>query len=147
VEYGTISSEVTALGYWDIDGDGLFDTYGTVKWQPGDYDLFTLNLFIAPDYRDGIIQWGGVLNSGSDQRGPVLQGVRFYKPCHLWVGYIPGDVTGNDVHNIDDVTALISYVLKGGGLDEFGAKAADVNGDGQATIADVTLLIAKVLKK
>ena len=147
VEYGTISSEVTTLGYWDVDQDGYYDTYGTVKWMPGNYELFTLNLAIAPDYRDGYIGWTGVLTSGADQRGAVLQGVRFAKPCHLWVGYPVGDVSGNETLNVDDVTALISYVLNGDGLDEFGIKAADLNGDGNVTIADVTMLIGKVLSK
>jgi len=148
VEYGTISSEVTTLGYWDVDGDDLYDTYGTVKWMPGTYELFTLNLDISPEYRDGYIGWYGVLTSGADQRGAVLQGVRFAKPCHLWVGYPVGDVSGNETLNVDDVTMLISYVLNGSGnLDEFGIVAADVNGDGNVTIADVTMLIGRVLSK
>ena len=147
VEYGTISSEVTTLGYWDVDQDGYYDTYGTVKWMPGNYELFTLNLAISSEYRDGYIGWTGVLTSGADQRGAVLQGVRFSRPCHLWVGYPVGDVSGNETLNVDDVTALISYVLNGEGLDEFGIKAADVNQDGNVTIADVTMLIGRVLSK
>lgn len=146
-EYRTISSEVSTLGYWDYDQDGYWDCYGTVKWQSGNHELFDMLLAIAPDFRDGYLGWSGVITSGADQRGAVLQGVRFSRPCHLWVGYMLGDVTGNDSHNVDDVTALISYVLKGDGLDEFGVAAADVNQDGNVTIADVTMLISMVLRK
>lgn len=144
-EYGTISSEITTLGYWDYDCDGYWDSYGTVKWAAGTYELFSLNLYISDDYRDSYIGWSGVLTSGSDQRGAVLQGVRYYKPCHLWVGYMPGDVTGNDKINIDDVTALIDYLLTGEGLDEFGVKAANCNGDNTTNISDVTWIINHLL--
>ena len=53
---------------------------------------------------------------------------------------IPGDVDGDGMLTISDVTDLIDLLLSGGG-----AGSADVDGDGNVTIADVTELIDKLL--
>jgi hypothetical protein len=58
---------------------------------------------------------------------------------------MPGDVTGNERINIDDVSALISYLVTDEGLDEWGIVAADANRDGKTTIADVTWIINQLL--
>ena len=146
--YGTISSEIIIPGYWDYDGDEYYESYGTVKWMPGSYDIFSMNFYVSPGFRSGDVVFGGTLTSGSDQRGAVLQGVRFHCPTHVWVGNILGDVDSNERLTVADVTALITYVLSGcgNGLNEFEIAAADVNQDGIVSIADVTLLISKVLK-
>ena len=146
--YATIGSNITVNGYWDYRDCGEWDSYGTVKWAPGAHSMFQYNFYIDPNFRSGYIIFDGRITSGSDLRGAILQDVRFYSRCWVWVGYCTGDVTGNEALNVDDVTALISYVLNGSGnLDEFGIKAADLNGDGNVTIADVTMLISRVLKK
>ena len=49
----------------------------------------------------------------------------------------PGDVNGDDIINIDDVTSLIDLLLSGDTLPDY----ADVNGDGVTSIKDVTILI------
>lgn len=145
--YATIGSTITERGYWDIDEDGWFDSYGTVKWTPGAHALFTFNFYVDPAFRAGYVIFDGRISSGSDQRGPILQDVRFYKRCWVWVGYMPGDVSGNERLTIDDVTMLINYLLSRDGLDEFELAAADVNRDGQVTIRDVSTLINRILKK
>ena len=53
----------------------------------------------------------------------------------------PGDVNGDDIINIDDVTSLIDFLLSGGTPSE----GADVNCDGIINIDDVTALIDKLL--
>lgn len=55
-----------------------------------------------------------------------------------------GDLNGDGMLNISDVTTIISIVLNG---TETAASnpAADVNGDGELSIGDVTTLISKVL--
>ena len=53
----------------------------------------------------------------------------------------PGDVNGDGVMSIADVTSLIDLLLDNGSVPEVG----DVNGDGQVTIADVTALIDQLL--
>lgn len=143
--YQNISAYITVPGYWDYNQDGEFESYGTAKWMPGDYNLFEYNLYVSPSFREGYIYFDGMITSGSDQRGAVLQGVRFFSKTWFWVGYQVGDVTGNEKINIDDVTALISYLVGGEGLDEFGIAAADANRDGRVTIADVTYIINRLL--
>jgi len=143
--YSTISSHISQQGWWDYDSDGWFECYGTAKWMPGEHQMFELNLYITPGFREGNIVFDGVLTSGADQRGPVLQGVRFYRVSHLWVGYQRGDVNGDERINITDVTILINALneqgLGGTWLDEFQQAAADFNGDGLVNITDVTALI------
>jgi hypothetical protein len=143
--YSTISSHISVMGYWDYDGDGWFDQYGTAKWMPGEYDMFSLNLYVSPEFRSGDIIFDGTLTSGADQRGAVLQGVRFYRTTHVWVGYMLGDVTGNEKITIDDVSELMGYLLTDGGLDEFQLAAADMNQDGVITIDDATAIINYLL--
>ena len=144
--YGTISSEIIIPGYWDYDSDGYFESYGTVKWMPGSYDLFSLNFYINPEFRNGHIIFDGTLTSGSDQRGAVLQGVRFHRDCYIWVGYLPGDMNGDDRLTIGDVSLMIDYNLRPQYYDVWQAQAADFNQDGHADINDVARLINWLLE-
>ena len=145
--YGTVSSEITANGYWDYRGNGEYDPYGTIKWVPGAHSMFKFNFYVDPNFRRGYVIFDGRITSGTDQRGPILQDVRFYSRTYMWVGYMKGDVTGNEKISIDDVSELIDYLLFGEGLDEFQLAAADVNGNGEVTIADVSTLIDMLLDK
>ena len=69
--------------------------------------------------------------------------------CQRWTGSnwaiidvpMPGDVDGDGVVNIADVTALIDILLSGGTV----PANADVDGDGIVNIADVTALIDMLL--
>ena len=58
--------------------------------------------------------------------------------------YILGDVNGDGVVGIGDLTDLIDYIL-GGEPEVFVLEAADVTGDGNISIADVTELIDMIL--
>ena len=57
-----------------------------------------------------------------------------------------GDVNGDGIVNIADVTALIDYML-GRAAETFNEDAADVNFDGEINIADVTEIIDILLGK
>ena len=138
--YATISSHISVMGYWDYDGDGWFDTYGTVKWMPGTYEMFDLNLYVNPAFRSGDIIFDGTLTSGADQRGAVLQGVRFYRTTHVWVGYMRGDLCGNEKIDMGDLTELINLLLGGEPADEFQMPAADFDGNGTVDMDDLTKL-------
>ena len=49
-ENGTWSEiENRQSGYWDPDGDGTYENYGIVKWEPGDYEEFLLLHFRVPE--------------------------------------------------------------------------------------------------
>ena len=138
--YATISSHISVMGYWDYDGDGWFDTYGTAKWMPGEYQMFDLNLYVNPAFRSGDIIFDGTLTSGADQRGAVLQGVRFYRTTHVWVGYMRGDLCGNEKIDMGDLTELINLLLGGEPADEFQMPAADFDGNGTVDMDDLTKL-------
>ena len=55
-----------------------------------------------------------------------------------------GDVNGDGVVNIADVTAMIDYILSGN-ASEINLAACDVNGDNSVNIADVTGIIDFIL--
>jgi hypothetical protein len=152
--YGTIASHTTADGYWlqpQEEGEEMsvcYEYYGSIKWEPGYHRMFYLNMYIDPKFRRGYIRIDGHLASGFDRRGPVLSDYNFVKKTYLWVGYERGDVSGNGIFDIGDVTLLIDYTLgRDIQLDEFQLAAADVNGDGRVDIDDVTAIIDKNLGK
>ena len=58
--------------------------------------------------------------------------------------FILGDVNGDGIVGISDVTDLVDYIL-GDVQSGFVIEAADVSGDGIVGIADVTDLIDKIL--
>ena len=59
---------------------------------------------------------------------------------------LPGDVNGDGVVNVIDVTMTISYIL-GQNPADFNAAAADVSGDGVVNILDLTTIIDMILGK
>lgn len=149
IGYTTISSYIDIPGYWDYNMDDEWETYGTVKWMPGTYQVYDMNFYVCPSFRRGYMTINGVLDCSPDRRGAILANVITYSRVWVWVGYQPGDMNGDETYSIADVTILISYVLKHGEgeYNEWQHAAADMNGDGQATIADVTMLTSKVLKQ
>lgn len=66
--------------------------------------------------------------------------------CYIsdYVAVIPGDVDGDKMVSIDDVTALIDYLLSGD-ASSINVDNADVDGDTTVSIADVTALIDLLL--
>ena len=132
-------------GYYDYYGNGTYLPYGCPKWEPGTYPMFEINLYVDPSYREGYITMDETLDCTGDTRGPILQNVHVYKKTYVWVGYIPGDVTGNERLDISDVTELIDRVLGKKTLDEFSEKAADANRDGVVDIDDVTFITTRIL--
>lgn len=138
--YGTIASQLYGEGYWDWDGDGWLESYGSIKWEPGSYRMFSMNFYVSPTFRKGWMNASGHITSGSDRRGPVLTDYYFIRDTFVWVGYIPGDVSGDDRINIADIVLLVDYLLDGETLDEFQAAAADADRNGSVNISDVTLV-------
>ena len=59
------------------------------------------------------------------------------------IGALPGDVDGNGIINIEDVTVLIDHLLSGLPIDGNG----DADGDGDINISDVTEIIDMLLNK
>ena len=56
---------------------------------------------------------------------------------------VPGDVNGDDVVNITDVTWMLDILL--GNVEVTDGLTPDVNGDGSVTIADLTFIIDQMV--
>ena len=143
----SFSSVIYEFGYWDHNGDGIYDSYGTVKWEAGDYLMTYLNFSIYPPLPNtGTITIQGIISSTDDWRGGTVGQVVFYRQIDVWVGYRKGDVNGDEVLTITDVNMLINYVVNETGLNsQYQIDAADVNGDGEINLTDVTILTNMVV--
>ena len=142
----TLMSNITERGYWMFLG--VYSFYGTVKWEPGDYDRMCELVFKF----DGTLQDGATivinefLSSTFDGRGFTIGNTNVDKTIHLIVAYKPGDVDGDGKLSIADVTGLTDLLIYGDtSSSEDVMQAADVNGDAVIGIADVTALIDLLL--
>lgn len=143
------SSYIPILGYWDYNEDGVYESYGTVKWEAGDYySMFAITFRVPFGFTGGVITLSGNLNSGPDDRGGTIQNfppVTFSRTITVKVGYCRGDVTGDGRVSMDDLSALSAYLLTQTGLDQCQLEAADMNGDGTVNMDDLGLLITYLL--
>ncbi len=142
----TLSSITNQYGYWDPDSDGIYESYGTVKWELGWHnELFRIDYQLIADCTGDSIVIEGHLISTEDLRGDTVN-ADFEKVIYLKVAYLLGDVNGDDAVTIADVTALTNYVLMNGDwFDQYQFEAADVNMDGNINVKDVTRLINMVI--
>ena len=141
-----LESTIPIQGYWDYDNDGNYECYGTVKWGPGHYNqMFDLHFLLNDDCSGDSIVINGLMTSTFDWRYNQINCL-FYQVIYINIHYLKGDVNGNDVVNIEDVTALIDYLTDNlQGMDQYQLEAADVNNDGVVNISDVTSLIDLIL--
>ena len=111
-------------------------------------DLDMSNVVITVNFTDGtskVIESGYSL-SGFDKETIGNQTVTLTyreKSCTFDVtviDYIPGDINGDGIVNMKDVTRLVNY-LNDNEAYEVIKKALDVNGDGIVSIKDVTRLV------
>lgn len=62
----------TIAGYWLQDDQ--WETYGVVKWDPGDYDeMIKVTFNVGPEFRGGEITVHTEASSGKDTRGEICQ--------------------------------------------------------------------------
>ena len=111
-------------------------------------DLDMSNVVITVNFTDGtskVIESGYSL-SGFDKETIGNQTVTLTyreKSCTFDVtviDYIPGDINGDGIVNMKDVTRLVNYLNDNETYEVF-KKALDVNGDGVVSIKDVTRLV------
>ena len=136
----SLSASITVPGYWLFNGH--YNYYGYVKWEPGDYDEMCELLF---KYSDSFPDTASIgireyISSTIDMRGGTAPNTYLEKTIHLYVGYMRGDVDGNDVVDIGDYTKLIDYILGNTVLDKYQLKAADVDRNGIVDISDVAAM-------
>ena len=136
----SLSASITVPGYWLFNGH--YNYYGTVKWEPGDYDEMCELLFkysnSFPDTASIVIR--EYISSTIDMRGGTSPNTYLEKTIHLYVGYMRGDVDGNDIINVADLTLLTDYILTSQGLDKYQLVAADVDCNGIVDISDLAAL-------
>lgn len=139
-----LESSTTVFGYWDPDNNGSYDPYGLVKWGPGNYDrFFDIRFSFDTDCTGDSIVLNGLMTCTNDWRYPtsLISNTQFHRVIYLVVAYLLGDVNGDELVNMNDVTALIDYLNGTIDLNQYQLAAADINGDGNVTIADVSVLI------
>ena len=144
-----IASSITETGYWYHNG--IFSSYGNVKWEPGDYSRM-FDIFFEIDnstFSGGSMLVYGVLSSDHDSRGNYIDQVLFGKYIEVVKGNMRGDVNGDGILSIDDLTALINYLLNpdAAAWDEYQIAAADVNYSGTVTVVDVTALSSLIMSQ
>ena len=142
----SLTASIIVPGYWLYNGN--YDCYGNVKWEAGDYDQMCELYFhyenTFPDTASLYIKEH--LMSTWDQRGFTIPDTYInYWRIFLYVGYLRGDIDGNDVINLSDLTLLIDYLMVPEGLDYYQLKAADVDGDGMVTISDISELTDMII--
>ena len=133
-----LSSYIPVPGYWDYNHDEVYESYGTVKWEAGDYEpMFNAVYTISSDFTGGTMTIRGELNSGNDARGGIIDGpVTFLSTVKVIVGCRRGDVNDDGRVSMDDLATLTNYLLTGQGLNAWQLEAADMNGDGTGLSQD-----------
>ena len=135
-------SQIQEIGYWDGNGDGIYEPYGTVKWESGDYDcMFNVCFDLDPYFRLDTLSFDILITSSGDLRGGDISRYRSITRVIAYAGLMLGDVDGNEVFGMGDLTALIDYLVYNEGLNEFQLAAADLNGDGIVGMDDLTVMI------
>lgn len=143
--YTLVSASISEPGYWIKNG--MLESYGTVKWEPGYYDrMFDLKFYIASGFTGGNVFMSGHIRCSHDDRGNESDPLAYSKNIPVVIGQKRGDVNGDDFVTVDDMTALINYLLEPNSeLDQYELAAADFNCDGYVTIDDVAAIINYLL--
>lgn len=124
----SIICESMAYTYKQVNGRWVPDY--RVYWPAGDYRMFELIVYIAPDFSGGEI----TLSSLMSRRGEYTE--ESITTTRLVVANA-GDVNGDGEVSIADVTALIDLLLCGSAPHT----EADIDCDGEVAISDVSALI------
>lgn len=136
----TITSTISVAGYMPYGG-GYF-SFGAAMWKAGDYaEMFDLVMVADEGFAGGLITIDGRMTGDTGPYGLGVGVAVCYKEITVVLTRVPGDVNGDGVVNIADVTTLINRLLTGAAIDAID----DVNGDGTANIGDVTALINRLL--
>ena len=109
------SSTTDVNGYWDYNEDGVLEPYGSVKWEAGDYSrMFLMTFALSMDFTGGEITLDGSVSSTYDYRGgtvPDYPPVTFHRTVTVVVSGLAGDVDDDGTVGMDDLTALINYLV------------------------------------
>ena len=109
------SCKITNIGYEDLDTDGLFEPYGTVKFQEGNQEVLFIDVKVLDGFERGTIIVDGYFGSESDLRQytPICEWFEFVSYAVINVDYARGDINCDGEVNIADVACLIEGLLGG----------------------------------
>ena len=137
---GKALKQDSLLVYYSIDNGPYQVAHMTATGAPDEYVGYIKGYHQASEVDYYVF---GADESGHRYQQPVFGEL---DPHHFTVhmSFILGDVNGDGIVNIADVTKLIDYLL-GTTSSPINISAADVHGDGVINIADVTALIDLLL--
>ena len=146
--YTQASANNWQQGYWY--DNGILVSYGTVKWEAGDYEhMFDIKYQFDAGFHGGAFSIDGHMTCSTDMRGGMIPTQPIYKVITVVIGCMLGDVNCDDRLTIDDLTALINYLLNpdAAAWDEYQIAAADVDGNGSVGINDLTSLTNLIMSQ
>ena len=113
VQDSSAACKIADIGYEDLNEDGAFDPYGTIKFLAGNQEVLFLDVLVHEGFESGTITIDGRFNSGADDRmyTPVCNDFWFVSFAHVSVSYDRGDVNGDGKLTVEDVTLLIDSLL------------------------------------
>ena len=143
--YTHFISVSTSAGYQASENeDDPYDTYGTVKWDAGDYDeMFLIYCEVSPYFTGGNIEVITNASSGYDTRNDSMNFESIYNESHTGEGYLtlPGDINLDGMISIADVTAYAYYLADPSASEAYGGIGdGDMNRDGACNILDIDAL-------
>ena len=109
----------TNAGFWDPDGDGMYEQYGVIKWEAGAYDeMMLLTLNVDEGFTGDEIMLETELSSGSDTRGGTVTdlgqaGQLYSYVCHVTV---KPEVTALPVINVQEGDEAYTIMAVGDGV-------------------------------
>ncbi len=109
----------TNAGFWDPDGDGMYEQYGVIKWEAGAYDeMMLLTLNVDEGFTGDEIMLETELSSGSDTRGGTVTdlgqaGQLYSYVCHVTV---KPEVTAQPVINVQEGDEVYTIMAVGDGV-------------------------------
>ena len=72
-DFSLMMTATDVSGYWDVDGTGILEEYGVIKWEAGDYDeMIVLTLKVEDNFESGQITLSSKVGAGSDTRGGTV---------------------------------------------------------------------------
>lgn len=108
------------FGYWDPDGTGVYEKYGVIKWEAGEYDeMFYLTFEVGDDFQGGEILLETQVSGGEDARGGTVDElgelqVTFPSVCTVELEPAPIlELTGEIVVSEVDENGLVYIVYTG----------------------------------
>ena len=132
--------EDSLLVYYSIDNGPYQIAHMTATGNPDEYVGYIKGYHQASEVDYYVF---GADESGHRYQQPVFGEL---DPHHFTVhiSFLQGDVNEDGKVNIEDVSALIDFLL-GANVSPFNTSAADVNNDGEIKVGDVTALINLIL--